>query len=464
MSSAAVATERREPAPALRGVLPSERILTGEQTRAWSVWPTPPGAVVFPESTDEAAAVLERASREGWLVEPAGSGTWLWSGSSSSPPDLVLSAARMKRVLHYEPADLTITVEAGMTLTELEAVVRPHRQWLPLDPPGRKRTMGAVASTGVWGPLGASCGGPRDMILGLRGVTGDGRPFQVGGRVVKNVAGFDLVKLLIGSRGALAFITEVTTRLLPRPESDRTLVLRGRSLDELVHAAVVAYGLKVTPAAVELLERRLPLEGRSEAVLAVRLIGLEERVRDEEAAITRAFEAAGHGALQELTADEALALWREIRHLEDDTDLALRLSISPTRLPELTELVRGLGRMRGGRDELSRSAVRMAMHGGAGALRVAVPNLRVDSGWAERWADRLEDLRRAISWRGGSLSVTRAPAPLMALLEAWLTPSPHGELMAGIKRVFDPAGILSVDRFVLELAPRARDAGERLED
>jgi glycolate oxidase FAD binding subunit len=461
--SPALATERSGPASALHDVLPRERILPGDQAHEWSVWPTPPGAVVFPESTDEAAAVLARASAEGWAVEPAGSGTWLWSGSSVGAPDIVLSAARMKSVVAYEPADLTITVQAGMTLTELEAVVAPHRQWLPLDPPGRRRTLGAVASTGVWGPLGASWGGPRDLILGLRAVTGDGRAFSAGGRVVKNVAGFDLVKLLIGSRGALAFITEVTTRLLPRPESDRTLVLRGQTLDELVHAAVAAYSQKVTPAAVEILERRIPLEGRSEAVLAVRLTGLEERVRAEEETIGRAVAGAGDGALTELAPADAVALWREVRHLEDDADLALRLSINPARLPELTELARSLGRMRGGRDELARSPLRMAMHGGAGALRVAVPNLRVDSGWTERWADRLEDVRRAIAWRGGTLSVTRAPAPLLALLDAWRSPSTRGELMAGIKRVFDPAGTLSVDRFVLELAPRPAANGERLE-
>jgi glycolate oxidase FAD binding subunit len=448
-------------ASALRDVLPRERVLTGDDTRAWSVWPTPPAAVVFPETTEEAGAVLARASREGWFVEPAGSGTWLWSGSSAAAPDVVLSASRMKRVVEYEPDDLTITVEAGVTLTELERIVAPHRQWLPLDPPGRRRSLGAVASTGIWGPLGASCGGPRDMVLGLLGATGDGRLFRAGGRVVKNVAGFDLVKVLVGSRGALAFLTQVTTRLLPRPEADRTLVLRGGGLDELVHAAVYAYSRRVTPAAVEIIERRVPLERRSEAVLAIRLIGLEERVRAEQETLTRALAGAGSGPVTQLSPQEAIPLWREVRHLEDDADLALRLSINPARLPELAELARALGRMRGGHDQLARSALRMAMHGGAGALRVAVPNLRVDSGWAERWADRLEDVRRSIAWRGGNLSVTRAPAPLLALLDAWRRPSAKGELMAGIKRVFDPAGILSVDRFVLELAPRPGETERR---
>ncbi len=450
------------PAEAMRGLVARDRVLTGEDTRPWSVWSTPPAAVVFPETTEEAAAVLARASAEGWTVEAAGSGTWLWSGTEATPPDVVLSASRMKAVIEYEPADLTITVGAGMTLTELERVVRPCRQWLPLDPPGHHRSLGAVAATGVWGPLGASWGGPRDLILGLRAVTGDGRAFQAGGRVVKNVAGFDLVKLLIGSRGGLAFITEVTTRLFPQPEADRTLVVEGESLEDLVHAAVAAYGQTVTPAAVELLERREPIEGKRHTVLAIRLIGLEERVRAEEEVIRRAVAGAGVAEPVELAPEAAVDLWREVRHLDDGADLALRMTIAPTRIPELVEIARTVGRMRGGRDELERSSMRLAMHGGAGALRVAVPNLRVDSGWAARWADRLGDLRRALDWRGGSLSVTRAPADVIALIEEWRTPSDRSQLMDGIKNVFDPAGILSVDRFVLDLAPPKNDpAGRR---
>jgi len=440
-----------DPAAVLRDLLPPEQLLTGDAVRPWGVWGWPPRTVAFPRSTEEAAAVLARASAEGWTVEPAGSGTWLWSGNSASPPDLVLSAARMHRVVEHEPGDLTITVEAGVRLSALDLHLAPHEQWLPLDPPGRCRTLGAVASTGVWGPLGAAWGGPRDLTLGVHAVTGDGRPFQAGGRVVKNVAGFDFVRLLIGSRGTLAFLTEVTLRLYPRPATDRTLVVRGRGLDDLVEGAVAAASQPVTPAAVELLERFLPWEQRWEAVLAVRVLGLEERVRAEEEVIRAVLLRAGAGPVEELPAKEADAFWREVRLLEEDMDLTLRFATLPARIGELVQLARAVGRMRNGRDALARSPVRMAIHGGAGALRMAVPNLRVDSGWAERWAERLEDLRRTVQWRDGSLTVTRAPAAVVERLGAWESPGPAGELMAGLKGVFDPAGILSVDRFVLDL-------------
>jgi glycolate oxidase FAD binding subunit len=443
-----------DPVAGLRDVLPRELVLEGDAVRPWNVWGQPPRAVAFPRSTEEAASVLARASEEGWTVEPAGSGTWLWAGNAAPPPDLVLSSARMDRVVEHEPGDLVITVEAGMRMSALDALLAPHNQWLPLDPPGQKRTLGAVASTGVWGPLGAAWGGPRDLAIGMRAVTGDGRAFRAGGRVVKNVAGFDLVRLLAGSRGTLAFITEVTLRLFPRPAVDRTLVVRGERLDDLVAGAIAASSRAVTPAAVELLERFMPLEGRREAVLAVRVLGLGERVRAEEDVIRAALASAGVGPVEELPPAEADALWREIRLLEEGADLALRFATKPERIADLAELARTVGRMRNGKDELGRSPVRLAMHGGAGALRLAAPNLRLDSGWAERWAERLDDLRRTIGWRGGTLTVTRAPAAVVEQLGAWERPGPAVELMAGLKRVFDPAGILSPDRFVLDLAPR----------
>ena len=436
----------------LREILPRERVIEGDEARRWSAGMESPPVVAFPISTDEAASVLVRASAEGWTVAPAGSGTWLWTGGKA--PDVVLSTARMTRVVEYEPADMTITVEAGVTLTAVAAMIAAQRQWLPLDPPGRAATMGAVAATGTWGPLAASWGGPRDLALGLRAVTGDGRAFNAGGRVVKNVAGFDLVRLLVGSKGTLAFLTEVTMRLFPLPEADLTLVARADRLEDLADAAVRASTHPVTPTAVELLERFEPLEGRREALLAVRLVGGSTRVEAEADMLRTAL--TGSAELGTLPPSEADAFWREVQDLEEDVDLAVRLSLAPTRIGELIDLAREVGRMRDGHDELSRSPVRVAVHADSGALRMAVPRVRLDSGWDERWAERIDDLRRTLSWRGGTLTLSRAPAALLALLRSTDAGSIQGELTQGLKTVFDPAGILSVDRFLLGVGPEAR--------
>ena len=425
------------PASALHGILPGERVLDGEAARRWSGAEGAHGPVAFPTSTEEAARVLTRASEEGWTVEPAGSGTWLGPWSAAPPPDLVLSASRMARVVEYDPADLTVTAEAGLTLPAVASLITPSHQWLPLDPPGRSHSLGAVAATGVWGPFGAAWGGPRDLVLGLRAVTGDGRAFTAGGRVVKNVAGFDLVRLLIGSRGALAFITEVTMRLSPLPEVDHTLVIRGVDLSELVDGTRRVCTLSVTPAAVELLELQASVGGRREGVLAVRVVGGRER-SEAEAAVLRASLAGSH-ELTRLLPAEADALWRDVRDLEEGAELVLRLSNKPARIGDLIGLAQGL--LEGsGKEE--REGARVAVHAGAGVLRLAVPKLGVGIGWDERWADGLEDLRGVLVSSGGTLTVTQAPAPLRARMKGREGSSLDRELMSGLKAVFDPAGTL----------------------
>ena len=431
-----------DPVAGLDGLLPRDRVLTGDAAAPWSAWGGSPPPVVLPRSTEEAVTVLGRASTEGWKVAAAGSGTWLGSDDSASPPDLVLSAAHMDRVLEYEPGDLTITAEAGMRLSTLDEWLVRNRQWLPLDPPGRRRTLGAVVATGASGPMGAAWGGPRDLALGLSAVTGDGRAFRAGGRVVKNVAGFDLVRLLVGSRGTLAFLSGVTLRLFPRPAVDRTLVVRGAGLDELSEAVRAAVSQRVTPAAVELLERSLPYEGRREAILGVRLVGPAERVREEEDLMREALAGVGAGAVDDLAMRAAEAFWREVRLLEEETDLAVRLAAPPEQIAELIELARSVERMPDGGDQFAGLPISLTMNGSVGALRLAVPDLCLDSGADERWAERLDELHRALVGRGGSLTVARAPAPILRRLHKRERPGPTAELMTGLKAVFDPAGIL----------------------
>ena len=150
---------------------------------------------------------------------------------------------------------------------------------------------------------------------------------------------------------------------------------------------------------------------------------------------------AGSGDLARLAPAEADALWREVRYLEEGADLVLRLSITPARIGEVIGLAQALCSGGGGQDERARA--RLAVHAGAGVLRLAVPKLRADPGWDERWAERLEDLLGSLSRREGTLTVTRAPAPLRARLKGRESSAVDGELTSGLKAVFDPAGILS---------------------
>lgn len=192
----------------------------------------PPGpAVAEPGSPDEAAALLRRAAEEGWRVLPLGAGL---GPAEPHPVELLVSPRRMGGVVQYEPADLTLEVGAGMLLEELDRELAQHGQWLPLLPPGGGAvTLGGLVAAGLPGALAAAYGGPRDQLLGLTLADARGRVLTLGGRVVKNVAGFDLVRLTCGSRGALGLICRISFRLHPRPAMDRTLIWAGDDGSEM---------------------------------------------------------------------------------------------------------------------------------------------------------------------------------------------------------------------------------------
>lgn len=243
-----------------------------------------------PADGDEAAALLRVAGEQGWRVLPTGArvaGPRAVEGAPS--PHLHLSSRRMTGILEYEPADLTIRAGAGVTLEALDRILAPEGQWLPLDPPGGVGvSLGGVVAEGIAGPLSAAFGRPRDQLLGLTLADGGGRVLELGGRVVKNVAGFDLVRLSCGSRGTLGFISEISFRLYPRPAADRTLLWTPGSSGDGVQLARTLAGLSFVPASLELLVgidlEREGLAPVPDAVVLLRLVGSETGVHRVERA------------------------------------------------------------------------------------------------------------------------------------------------------------------------------------
>lgn len=187
-------------------------------------------AALRPRNADEVSAML-RATTEGLRI--CGAGTWLHAGAPVAAAQ-TLHLDAFSGVRAYTPGDLTISVGASTTLAELDAVTRAHGQWCPLLPWGDDRgSVGATLATATTGPFAASLGRPRDLVLGLECVDGHGRVIRAGGRVVKNVAGFDLTRLMIGSWGTLGVITEVHLRLRARPTTDVTLLVEGATPDAM---------------------------------------------------------------------------------------------------------------------------------------------------------------------------------------------------------------------------------------
>ena len=435
---------------AFASLLGPEGVVDGRK-RGWRVGQAVPSAVVAPASEDEVAACLRLASEHGWSVVPAGAGSWLHAGNPVHRVDVVLSVGRMDRIVQYEPADVTLTAGAGLTLGGVNRAVSSEGQWLPVDPPGTDGgTLGGTLATASAGGLRAAYGAPRDLVLGLRLVTGDGRVLRLGGRVVKNVAGFDLVKLVVGSWGTLGVITEATFRLFPRPQRELCLVARADRLEDLMAAGGRVARAPIVPAAVELIER--PGSGepgaQREALLVVRLAGLDERV-EREAELLESRIAPLEVTRVDGGSPEGTALIEQVRRIDDECDVSLRLVGPLAELPDVLAVARAAGRLRPGRDELANTPHRIRVDAQTGSVTVAVPSVRVDPPWAEHWVERIRELRENMELRGGSLTAY-APEPVVVSAGTWGNIGGAERLMRALKAQFDPGWVLSPGRMLQE--------------
>ncbi|MFZ0214684.1 MAG: FAD-binding oxidoreductase [Candidatus Dormiibacterota bacterium] len=178
-----------------------------------------------PATQDEVAEVLHEAAAQGEAVIPVGGGRLLGMGDPPERWDLALELGGLDRVIEATPADLTLTVEAGATVEQIDEILRPVGQQLPIDPPGGPgQTIGGVLASGVTGPLRQRFGAPREWVIGLRTALPDGRLAASGGRVVKNVSGYDMAKLHLGALGSLGVIVTASFKVFPRPAEDVTVV------------------------------------------------------------------------------------------------------------------------------------------------------------------------------------------------------------------------------------------------
>ena len=207
---------------------------------------------VSPGSAEEISEILKLASSEHWTVVPVGGMGWI-----RSTANLVVSTLRLNQIIEHEPADLIAIAQAGVTLNHFNARLAENGQWLPLDPPDDGRaTLGGVVATGIGGPQQFGYGRPRGSVIGMKVVLADGSIIKAGGRVVKNVAGYDLCKLFTGSFGSLGIITELNFKLRPRPAREATVIATG-AIDDLHAAARAVVEARLFPVAVEIVSGRL---------------------------------------------------------------------------------------------------------------------------------------------------------------------------------------------------------------
>ena len=391
-----------------------------------------PGWLIEPGTAEEVAACLRLCSEFEVAVVPAGAMTWLSCGNPLRRADVILSLRRLTRIVEYSPPDLTVTCEAGLSLLALNQYLSEQRLWLPLDPPhdpgSPAMTLGAVAACGSFGSLRLGYGTPRDHVIGLRLAHIDGAESKSGGRVVKNVAGYDLNKLYVGSYGTLAVLTELTFKLRPLPEEMTTVLITDTDFDRITEAADWIYtSANLQPASLVLTWQFL--SGAPEYELFIRFADTEKTVADQVRVLHRQYERASV-----VESDEAI--WQGLnrvapRQSEGLPAITLRLNVPIANTAAAFEKALRIGEGTGAVAYL-----------GVGVVRVRI---QADDSSA---VEMITALRKVIHPFGGNLFIESAPVAVRARCHVWEGAEDVAVLMQGIKRNFDPLSLLNPGKFV----------------
>ena len=374
--------------------------------------------------TPKSAAEVAEIVAAGRPLEIVGGGTKRGVGAVRGA-GTVMSVARLNRVVDYAPEELVLTAQPGVRLTDLEALVAAEGQMLPFEPPHLAKLLGARGQPTLGGALAANLSGPRriragaarDHILGIGAVTGRGEIVKAGGRVVKNVTGYDLAKLLAGSWGTLAVLTEVTVKVLPAPRTETTLLLFGLG-DERASAAMIralnspaeVSGAAHLPADTA---ARPPLKAEL-AVTALRLEGFEASVAARAEGLAAALR--DFGRMERLDAPHSREFWLQVREVEafrKDPRPLWRVSAPPAAGWRLRAAVSG-----------------DLFYDWAGGLAWLASN------------DEAATVRDVARRLGGHATLYRGDGPAFEPLAG-----PLAALSARVKAAFDPDGILNPGRF-----------------
>jgi glycolate oxidase FAD binding subunit len=429
----------------LRSLVGPEHVLAGVDCSPYVLEGRTPDAVVFPGSKEEIGAILGLAGEEGIPVLPWGGGTAVGIGAPPARVGIVLGTKRLDRVLEHEPGDLTATAEAGVTLGALQAHLGRRGQWLSLDPADRDvATVGGILASNASGPRRHLYGTCRDLLIGVTVVSADGTVVRGGGKVVKNVAGYDLPKLFIGSFGTLGVLVEATFRLRPRPDADRLAVVRFERLAESGAAARAIMASDLIPSALELVDagasRALGLGEGSALFFGVD--GIPEQVEWQCAELERLVRPLGATGSEVLEAQARDALWRQLGELggrgAEDVAAVMKWGVLPTQLPGLMEQAAAVAEKNGLRAALT-------AHAGIGIARAVLSGGRAD---INAVVATLGAWRAAANAAGGHSMIEWAPLPVKERVSVWDEPGPATRLMQSLKARLDPRGILNPGRFV----------------
>ncbi len=380
--------------------------------------------VVEPGSEQEAASLLRLANDAGLAVIPRGGGSKLNWGNPPKCADVILSLRRLNQVVEHAWADLTVTVEAGCTFAGLQRALAERGQRLAVDPLWPERaTIGGILSANDTGALRLYYGGLRDLVIGVTLALADGTLARSGGKVVKNVAGYDLPKLATGAMGTLGLITRAVFRVHPLPANMRTLSIETGDMDEAQRLILALLNSNVIPAAIQL---RAADEGAPRVEIG--LEGTESGLASQEARIAEL-------ARPLKISSGAAGAWTARQDLWTSAESAAitKMSLIPSAMANTLAIA---ARLSAGEGARWRAVIQAT----------GIGWLRIDAG-GESCSRILQELRFEIEGGGGALVVPHAPSAVIPL-EAWGSPGDGLPLMLALKQQFDPQGTLNPGRYV----------------
>ena len=430
--------------------------LPSVETSRFTVDEIQPQWVVEPDTTEGIGDVLRLAHDRNWGIIPFGSGTRQRIGNPPIRFDVALSLRKFNRIPEYEPQDLVVKVESGCRLFELQEKLSKDNLFLPIDPPGDSGTVGGIVASNASGPLRLAHGTMRDLLLGISIVQPSGTKTRFGARVVKNVTGYDMCKLYVGSFGTLGVFTDFYLKLKPLPPSQRTVLAVMKGLSDTKEALAKLRESPLSPLAVEfmnprvlrLLNQSLPVTGDHEGYSLVVLFGeVENAVTWQVEELERLWEPLCVKGLILSDPAEQKALWDVLREDEPFTQIfsgsTVKLKING--LPsQLVELARELELLNGKLD----GELLIKSHALSGIARCYFRF--ADSPAQQQTIVRgIQQLRTFLKPSRGSVVIELAPLALKKMIDVWGCDSKDRSLMQRIRDKYDPPGILNPGRFVV---------------
>jgi len=429
-----------------------------DQLKPYSLDGKRPKVIVFPGTIDEISKIVTFANQERMAIIPRGNGTKMGMGGIPKKVDIILSTSRLNRIVDSDCDNLTLSVEAGITLAEVQKRLMKEGKgyFLPLDSPFTdKATLGGIVATNSSGPKRLLYGTARDLITGMKVLFPNGDMVVSGGKTVKNVSGYDMCKLLIGSYGSLGIISEITFKLLPLPEKEATLFIPFATLDESVGFTHTILHSQLLPASMDILNATaaknlrstiwLPSHGNY--LVAVGLEGIAEAIERQISEIGEIGKK--HGALEAaaLNSEKHHAFWISIR------DFARRLMEKETNLISLKSnfLISKYGEMIRSYEKITQELGfdgAFLCHSGNGILYSYVmvgKNLRSKT---EPLVELVGKLTSEAAKNEGNLVVESSPNLIKKRLDVWGQPRNDFRIIRRLKEQMDPVGILNPGRFV----------------